>query len=71
MFWNAARHDLPGLDDQLAAGDCQPLRRWLAERIHAEASLQPASELCSKVCGQTLQASPFIEHLRTKHVVRG
>ena len=34
QLWRAARADLPGLDDDLRAGEYANLRAWLVEHVH-------------------------------------
>ncbi len=41
QIYKAAEKDLPGLDEDIAAGRFQPLKAWLNEKIHmARAHLQ-------------------------------
>jgi carboxypeptidase Taq len=66
MFWNAARRDLPDLDQQLAAGDSTALLGWLRTHIHEPASLMPADQLCRRVTGHDLRADDFVAYLGDK-----
>jgi len=66
MFWNAARAELPALDDQLARGDCAPLLAWLRLKVHQRGSLETAEQLCRNITGHDLRADDFIAYLGTK-----
>jgi carboxypeptidase Taq len=70
MFWNAARADVPDLDDRLAAGDGQPLLGWARRKIHARASLVTAAELCREVTGRDLCADDFVAYLNDRYGAR-
>lgn len=67
MFWRSARHDLPDLDDDLAAGRFDGLLGWLRRRIHARGSIVTAGDLCREVTGSDLDAAPFIDYLEAKY----
>ena len=66
MFWNAARDDLPDLDQQLAAGDYRPLLAWLRKKIHTRGSILSARDICRNVTGHDLRVDDFVAYLNTK-----
>ncbi len=70
MFWDAARRDLPDLDQQLAAGQCAPLLGWLRTHVHARGNLVTAGELCREVTGQPLTADAFVAYLQQRYAAR-
>ena len=51
---------------QFARGEFQPLRRWLAEKIHRHGQRYTAAELVQRVTGRPLSRQPLMDHLRTK-----
>lgn len=67
MFWQAARRDLPDLDDLISAGRCDALLDWLRTRIHERGSILTAGELCREVTGSFLDPEPFIAYLQDKY----
>jgi carboxypeptidase Taq len=67
MFWQAARRELPDLDDLIAAGRCEPLLAWLRAQIHTRGSILTAGDLCHAVTGSALTPGPFIAYLQDKY----
>ncbi|KAF8071085.1 thermostable carboxypeptidase 1 [Scenedesmus sp. PABB004] len=68
QIFETAKQHLPGLEDQIAAGDFKPLREWLRENIHTRGSLDASGdELMVAVTGSALQPQVFLDHLRTKY----
>ena len=61
-----AREDLPGLDDDLHAGDGARLLQWLREKVHVHAYLRPAKEIGEEVIGGPLSAQPLLDYLSSK-----
>ena len=66
QFFTRANADLGGLDRQFARGEFQPLRRWLAEKIHSQGQRHTAAELVRRVTGRPLSSQPLMDHLWTK-----
>ncbi len=60
----AARRDLPGLGDELAAGRYGDLRQWLRSRIHTQGQRFTPSELIRRATGNPTSARAHIDHLR-------
>jgi carboxypeptidase Taq len=67
QLWRVARADMPGLDDDLRAGDYAPLRAWLVEKIHRHGRRLTPSELIEQAVGGPLDPAPMLEHLATKY----
>lgn len=65
-FYDRARSELPGLDEQLRTGDVGPLLEWLKTHLYDHAYLYPAKELAEKVTGEPVSAEPFLAYLRNK-----
>lgn len=65
--WTTAREALPQLDAQLAAGELQPLRDHLRERIYRHGCKLMPAEMVAKLTGGPLRAGPLLEHLRGKY----
>ena len=66
QLWEAARRDLPDLDDTMSRGDFAPLLLWLRDRIHRHGRRYSAAELCRKATGAELSAEPFFRYLEGK-----
>ena len=66
QFYATAEKTLGNLDEQLAAGQFEPLREWLRVEIHQHGSRYRAAELCQRLTGRELEAAPFCEYLRAK-----
>jgi carboxypeptidase Taq len=68
QLWELARADLPGLDDQLAAGDLWPLREWLRTRLHRHGAKFEPAEMIEQLTGGGLDPGPLLRHLEAKYV---
>ncbi|MCW2989947.1 MAG: Carboxypeptidase Taq [Solirubrobacterales bacterium] len=64
QIWDVARGDLPGLDDQLEAGDFAPLRGWLAEKVHRHGKRLEPRDLIRSAAGRDLDAGPYLAFAR-------
>ncbi len=66
QLMEAAREDLPDLDARVEAGELQPLRRWLQDKVHRPGRLMLAPELIPHVTGAPLSVAPFLRYLDHK-----
>jgi carboxypeptidase Taq len=66
QFFEQAEADLGGLPQQFAAGQFEPLKAWLREKIHTLGQCYPADELVRRITGKTLSPTPLMRHLRAK-----
>jgi carboxypeptidase Taq len=66
QLWERAHKQLGDLDDQLTAGDLEPLRDWLAEHVHRHGSKFPTAELLEREAGGPISVGPFIDYLKAK-----
>jgi carboxypeptidase Taq len=67
QLWAALRADLPGLDDEIAAGDYSALRAWLREKIHRHGRTLTPPELIQQAVGGPLDPGPMLAHLTEKY----
>eukprot|EP00931_Biecheleriopsis_adriatica_P059037 TRINITY_DN35261_c0_g1_i1.p1 TRINITY_DN35261_c0_g1~~TRINITY_DN35261_c0_g1_i1.p1 ORF type:complete len:596 (+),score=151.57 TRINITY_DN35261_c0_g1_i1:124-1788(+) len=68
QIFEVAKKDLPGLDDDIAAGNFSPLREWLNKNVHALGSLYPkADDLLEAVTGKALDPDIFLKYLQEKY----
>ncbi|MHB8873088.1 MAG: carboxypeptidase M32 [Myxococcaceae bacterium] len=66
-LYNAARRELPGLEESLGRGELLPLRDWLREKIHRQGFRTSAEDRVTKVTGQGLTDVDFIGYLKAKY----
>jgi hypothetical protein len=64
QFFEQAAEDLGDLHAQFAAGEFEPLRNWLQEKIHRVGQCVPAADLVQQVTGQPLSHDALMRHLR-------
>jgi carboxypeptidase Taq len=67
QVWELARDRLPDLDRRLAAGELEPLREWLAERIYRHGGKFEPAELIERVTGGPLDTGPLLDQLWDKY----
>ncbi|MEJ7798733.1 MAG: carboxypeptidase M32 [Solirubrobacteraceae bacterium] len=67
QLWRAVRADLPGLDDELCAGDYAGLRDWLVDKVHRHGRRLTPAELIEQAVGGPLDEQPMLEHLSVKY----
>jgi carboxypeptidase Taq len=67
QIWEAARRDLPELDDQVGRGEFGPLREWLSEHVHALGRKFSPQETLRRATGSALSTQPYLDHLRRTH----
>ncbi len=63
----ALRRDVPGLDDQLAAGEFAAPLEWMRERIHRPGSLYRPADLIEHATGKRPSAQDYIAYLTRKY----
>jgi carboxypeptidase Taq len=66
QFFEQADRDCGGLAAQFARGEFQPLREWLAAKIHRQGRRYTAAKLVEQVTGQPLSHDALIRHLSSK-----
>ena len=63
-----AEKKIPGLDDELALGNYEPLLHWLRENIHRHGQTLLAPEIMLAATGETTNPKYHLEYLRTKYL---
>lgn len=66
QLWEAARRDLPGLDDALEAGELRDLREWLRERVHRHGRRLEPREVIRGALGTDLDPGPYLAYARAR-----
>src|SRR5215469_483585 len=64
QIWEAARRDLPELEDQVGRGEFSPLREWLCDHVHVLGRKYSPQETLRRATGSPLSAQPYLDYLR-------
>jgi carboxypeptidase Taq len=64
QIWQAARRDLPDLEELVGRGEFAPLREWLGEHIHLLGRKFSPQETLRRATGSTIAAQPYLDYLR-------
>ena len=67
QIWDAARRDVPDLDERIERGEFGALRDWLGEHVHALGRKFPPQETLRRATGSTISAGPYLAYLREKY----
>jgi carboxypeptidase Taq len=67
QIWEAARGDVPDLEEHVGRGEFAPLRDWLGEHVHALGRKFSPQETLRRATGSALQAQPYLDYLRTTY----
>jgi len=68
QIFEAAKGELPSLDEDIAAGNFAPLRQWLQKKVHGVGSLYPtADDLLKVVTGKALDPKVFLRYIEGKY----
>ncbi|MBO1000103.1 carboxypeptidase M32 [Bacillus sp. SD075] len=59
--------DLPGFDGLLEAGDIEPIRKWLNEKIHKYGKTKKPLEMLKETTGEGLNVQYLIQYLENKY----
>ncbi|MHC8510393.1 MAG: carboxypeptidase M32 [Rhodospirillales bacterium] len=68
QIFAAVREALPGLDDDVRAGNFAPLFAWLREHIHGRGSLHSTPETITAATGAPLSETAFLAHLKARYL---
>jgi carboxypeptidase Taq len=67
QIWEAARRDVPELEDRVGRGEFAPLREWLGEHVHALGRKFSPQETLRRATGSSLSAQPYLDYLRSSY----
>lgn len=67
QFFDTAREEVGDLDAQFEAGEFEPLKSWLTEKIYRQGMRYLPAELAVEVTGKPLSHEPLVNHLTTKY----
>ncbi len=66
QFFHQAEQDIPGLRQEIEAGNNANLLKWLRTNIHQHGRHYTSQELCAKVTGEPLNFKYFMDYARKK-----
>ncbi|MEO8391781.1 MAG: carboxypeptidase M32 [Chloroflexota bacterium] len=66
QFFEAARRDIPTLDQSLEGGDYAPLLGWLQQNIYRHGRAFNGEELLQRSTGEGLSVTPYLRYLQAK-----
>ncbi len=66
----AVREAIPDLPAQMAKGEFQPLKDWLRQHIHANASRYSTTELVERATGKPLGSEAYRQHITARYLNR-
>lgn len=68
QIFQAAKRDIPDLDDRIEKGEFRPLKEWLNTKVHQVGSLfENDDQLLQHVTGSVLDPGVFIEYIKEKY----
>ena len=65
-LFEAARRDIPGLEEGFKKRELLPLREWLKEKIHRHGSVLPPERLVTEAAGAPPTPQALLRHLEQK-----
>lgn len=68
QFFDIAKGELPGLENEIEQGNTQNLLNWLREKVHKKGRFHTSEELCKEISGKGLDVSHFLNYLLDKYV---
>jgi carboxypeptidase Taq len=66
QLMETVRGAIPDLDDQVAAGEFEPLHGWLQEHVYRHGRKFTPGELLERTTGEQLEAEPWIRYVQQK-----
>jgi len=61
------RQAIPALDDQIAAGDFEPLLAWLRKEVHSLGAIFEPAELIERITGSPLDPEHLVRYISEKY----
>jgi carboxypeptidase Taq len=61
------RAEIPGLDDEIAAGEFGRLLGWLRSHLYAHGRKFTPNELVEQVTGKPIEVEPWIRYIEGKY----
>jgi carboxypeptidase Taq len=68
QLYETLRTDVPGLEEQLAAGEFNGLLGWLRTNVYGLGAKVPVQELLKNATGKPLSAVSFVRYVESKYL---
>ncbi|MDW6021927.1 carboxypeptidase M32 [Mesorhizobium sp. BAC0120] len=65
--WTAMEREVPGVNDDIAAGKFDAVNEWRSEKIWKQASFHSTPALLERATGEKLNAAYFTAHLKSRY----
>jgi carboxypeptidase Taq len=66
QLWDAARRDLPELEEQIERGEFAPLGEWLRANVHRHGRKLETPEVIRRATGGEIDVGPYLRHVGAK-----
>ncbi len=66
QFFEQAKKELPGLEEEIRNGDSSALLTWLREKVHVHGQMYNSEELCKRITGEGLNFDHFMRYAEAK-----
>jgi carboxypeptidase Taq len=66
QLYEAAKKDIPTLDQEFEKGNFRVLLNWLREKVHRFGLVEEAPKLIQRVTGQAPSSRPWLTYIRDK-----
>lgn len=66
QLFDQMKQDIGTQDENVAAGDTQPVLEWLRDKIHGKGSISGPAELVESVVGTPVSSQPLLDYLEGK-----
>ena len=67
QLWEAARREVPDLEQSLSHGEFAVLGDWLGENVHRWGRRLDAPEIIERATGSPIEVGPYVCHLGHKY----
>ncbi|KAF9116025.1 hypothetical protein BGX27_005258 [Mortierella sp. AM989] len=68
QIFNAAKAEIPNLDEHISKGEFHVLKKWLNENIHQQGSLRESGDdLIKNLTGKSLDSKAYVQYLTEKY----
>jgi carboxypeptidase Taq len=67
QLYEAAKRDVPGLEDRIEKGELLPLKEWLVSHVHRWGRRYDADDLIQVATGRPASVEPFRRYLEEKY----
>jgi carboxypeptidase Taq len=68
QFWEALHEDVPGVDQQIAAGEFSQVLGWLGSKVHALGARMEVPDLVKHATRRPLSATAYLRYLERKYL---